>query len=53
MRTLESFGAFLRGYHANTGVVEDEPSAGTEVVLCLNLTVASCVFQPIVDGISG
>ncbi|HJO36922.1 MAG TPA: AAA family ATPase [Gammaproteobacteria bacterium] len=41
MRTLESFGAFLRGYHANTGVVEDEPSAGAEVVLCLNLTVAS------------
>lgn len=41
MRTLESFGAFLRGYHANTGVIEDEPSAGAEVVLCLNLTVAS------------
>ena len=41
MSTLESFGAFLRGYHAATGVVEDEPSAGAEVVLCLNLTVAS------------
>jgi putative ATP-dependent endonuclease of the OLD family len=41
MRTLESFGAFLRGFHAATGVVEDEPSAGAEVVLCLNLTVAS------------
>ncbi|MDP5451036.1 AAA family ATPase [Pseudomonas aeruginosa] len=41
MRTLEGFGVFLRGYHANTGVVEDEPSAGVEVVLCLNLTVAS------------
>jgi len=41
MSTLESFGAFLRGYHATTGVVEDEPSAGAEVVLCLNLTVAS------------
>lgn len=41
MRTLESFGAFLRGYHASTGVVEDEPSAGAEIVLCLNLTVAS------------
>jgi len=41
MRTLESFGVFLRGYHASTGVVEDEPSAGTELVLCLNLTVAS------------
>jgi len=41
MRTLESFGAFLRGYHASTGIVEDEPSAGAEVVLCLHLTVAS------------
>jgi predicted ATPase len=41
MRTLESFGAFLRGYHAATGAVEDEPSTGAEVVLCLNLTVAS------------
>ncbi|MGJ8517614.1 ATP-dependent nuclease [Carnimonas bestiolae] len=41
MRTLESFGSFLRGYCADTGIVEDEPSANTEVVLCLNLTVAS------------
>ena len=41
MGTLEGFGAFLRGYHANSGVVEDEPSVGVEVVLCLNLTVAS------------
>ncbi len=41
MRTLESFGSFLRGYRADTGIVEDEPSAATEVVLSLNLTVAS------------
>lgn len=41
LRTLEGFGAFLRGYHASTGTVEDEPSVGAEVVLCLNLTVAS------------
>ncbi|KAF0162386.1 MAG: SMC domain-containing protein [Rhodocyclaceae bacterium] len=41
MRTLESFGAFLRGFHPTTGVVEDEPVVGAEVVLCLNLTVAS------------
>ena len=41
MITLESFGAFLRGYHAATGTVEDEPSTGAEVVLCLNLTVTS------------
>ena len=41
MRTLESFGAYLRGYQAATGVVEDEPSVDAEVVLCLNLTVTS------------
>lgn len=41
MSGLESFGAFLRGYRAATGVVEDEPSAGAEVVLSLNLTVSS------------
>lgn len=41
MSAMESFGAFLRGYQAATGVVEDEPSKGAEVVLSLNLTVAS------------
>ncbi|QVX40751.1 AAA family ATPase (plasmid) [Ralstonia solanacearum] len=41
LRTLEGFGGFLRGYRAATGVVEDEPSGDTEIVLCLNLTVAS------------
>ena len=41
MRTLESFGAFLRGFHASTGGVEDEPTVGAEIVLCLNLTVES------------
>jgi len=41
LSTLEGFGTFLRGYHAATGIVEDEPSAGAEVVLCLNLTIAS------------
>ena len=41
MRTLEGFGAFLRGFHPTTGVVEDEPTVGAEVVLCLNLIVAS------------
>lgn len=41
MRTLEGFGTFLRGFHPTTGIVEDEPTVGAEVVLCLNLTVAS------------
>ena len=39
MIALESFGPFLRGYHSATGIIEDEPSAGAEVVLSLNLTV--------------
>lgn len=41
MRTLENYGPFLRGYRADSGIVEDEPHADAEVVLCLNLTVAS------------
>lgn len=41
MQTLEGFGAFLRSFHFTTGVVEDEPTVGAEVVLCLNMTVAS------------
>lgn len=41
MVSLESFGAFLCGYNPASGVVEDEPSTGAEVVLCLNLTVMS------------
>ncbi|MFL1484796.1 ATP-dependent nuclease [Marinobacter sp. LN3S78] len=41
MTTLEGFGTFLRGFDPTTGIVEDEPTTGTEVVLCLNLTVDS------------
>lgn len=41
MSDLASFGAFLPGYHATTGLVEDGPFADAEVVLCLKLTVAS------------
>lgn len=41
LRTLESFGSFLRGFNATNGAVEDEPSVGMEVVLSLNLTVES------------
>lgn len=41
MRTLEGYGSFLRCFDTTTGVVEDEPSVDAEVVLCLNLTVAS------------
>jgi predicted ATPase len=41
MRTLENFGTFLRGFNPGSGIVEDEPTINTEVVLSLNLTVAS------------
>lgn len=41
METLEGFGPFLRGFVPTSGYIEDEPSTGTEVVLCLNLSVES------------
>ena len=41
MQALENFGTFLRGFNPANGVVEDEPTVGSEVVLCLNLTVTS------------
>lgn len=41
MMSLDSYGLFLRGYIAATDVLEDEPQHGSEVVLSLNLTVAS------------
>ncbi|HEX7643471.1 MAG TPA: AAA family ATPase [Burkholderiaceae bacterium] len=41
LSALENFGTFLRGFNPSTGVVEDEPGIGIEVVLSLNLTIAS------------
>ncbi len=41
LKSLDSYGAHLRGYRADTGAVEDEPAHGAEVVLSLNLTVSS------------
>lgn len=41
MMSLESYGLFLRGFIPATQTVEDEPQHGAEVVLTLNLTVAS------------
>lgn len=41
LKSLDSYGLFLRGYRADTGTAEDEPSHGAEVVLSLNLTVSS------------
>lgn len=41
MMSLERYGTFLCGYNPANDQVEDEPSSGSETVLCLNLTVAS------------
>lgn len=41
LMSLDAYGAFLRGYRPESGAIEDEPENGAEVVLSLNLTVAS------------
>lgn len=41
LRSIESYGLFLRGFDEATGVVEDEPEKELEPVLSLRLTVES------------
>ena len=41
LRSMESYGQYLRGYDASTGTLEDEPGAAIETVLTLLLTVSS------------
>lgn len=41
LRSYESFGDFLRGYRRADGTLEDEPGAGLETALTLNLQVGS------------
>ena len=40
LKAMEGYGMFLRGFHAATGEIEDEPERGAETVLTLTLTVA-------------
>ncbi len=40
LKTMEGYGMFLRGFHAATGDIEDEPERDAETVLTLTLTVA-------------
>jgi putative ATP-dependent endonuclease of OLD family len=40
LKTMEGYGMFLRGFHATTGDIEDEPERDAETVLTLTLTVA-------------
>lgn len=41
LKTLDAYGLFLRGFDAESGMIEDEPQAGLETVLCLRLTVGA------------
>jgi hypothetical protein len=41
LKNLDGYGDFLRGFDQKTGMVEDEPRAGTETVLTLRLQVES------------
>lgn len=41
LMSIDTYGLFLRGFRAETGAVEDEPDDGAEVVLSVNLTIAS------------
>jgi len=39
LKSIETYGLYLRGYDAATKKIEDEPGSGLETVLCLNLAV--------------
>lgn len=39
LKTLDTYGLFLRGYDPDTKQLEDEPGAGLETVICLQLRV--------------
>jgi hypothetical protein len=41
LKSMESYGSYLRSFNAATGVVEDEPEAEAETVLSVRLTVGS------------
>lgn len=41
LKSLEAYGAYLRSFDATTGNVDDEPKAGAETALTINLKVGS------------
>ena len=41
LKNIDAYGMYLRGFHAETGVIEDEPEAEAETVLTLKLSVES------------
>lgn len=51
LRSIETYGHFLRGFDAKTGAVIDEPAHGLETVLTLRLSVAADL-EPIWELVS-
>lgn len=41
LKALDAYGLFLRGFDTASKQVEDEPRAGLETVICLQLTVGA------------
>lgn len=41
LKNIDTYGVYLRGYFAETNVIEDEPETGAETVLTVKLTVES------------
>lgn len=41
LKSLDSYGMFLRGFHLETGIIEDEPEKTAETVLTIALEVGS------------
>lgn len=41
MKSLETYGLYVRGFHAQSGLIEDEPEKEAETVLTVRLIVAS------------
>jgi putative ATP-dependent endonuclease of OLD family len=52
LKSLEAYAAYLRSYDALTGFIDDEPHAGAETVLTVNLKVASDL-EPLWSLVSG
>lgn len=41
LKSLDAYGVYVRGFDAQSGVIEDEPAQGAETVLTLQLSVES------------
>jgi len=41
LKSMETYGGYLRSFNAATGAIEDEPEAAAETVLTVSMTIAS------------